>query len=33
MSTITGLDFVALNVRDLDRTAAFSEQRLGLRRA
>lgn len=33
MSQVTGPDFVALQVRDLDRAAAFYEQRLGLRRA
>ncbi len=33
MSTVTGPDFVALQVRDLERAAAFYEQRLGLRRA
>jgi len=31
--TITGVDFLSLQVRDLDRAAAFYEQRLGLRRA
>jgi predicted enzyme related to lactoylglutathione lyase len=31
--TITGPDFVALQVRDLERSAAFYETRLGLRRA
>ena len=30
---ITGPDFIALQVRDLDTAAAFYEQRLGLRRA
>jgi len=33
MSTVTGPDFLALQVRDLERAAAFYEQRLGLRRA
>jgi catechol 2,3-dioxygenase-like lactoylglutathione lyase family enzyme len=33
MSTITGPDFVALQVRDLKRATAFYEQTLGLRRA
>lgn len=32
MSTVTGPDFLALQVRDLERAAAFYEQRLGLRR-
>ncbi|QGH68797.1 VOC family protein [Pseudactinotalea sp. HY158] len=31
--TVTGPDFVALQVRDLERSAAFYETRLGLRRA
>jgi predicted enzyme related to lactoylglutathione lyase len=31
--TVTGPDFVALQVRDLARAAAFYEQHLGLRRA
>lgn len=31
--TVTGPDFVALQVRDLAAAAAFYEQRLGLRRA
>jgi predicted enzyme related to lactoylglutathione lyase len=31
--TVTGPDFIALQVRDLDRAAAFYEQRLGLHRA
>ena len=31
--TVTGPDFIALQVRDLERAAAFYEQRLGLRRA
>ncbi len=31
--TVTGIDFLALQVRDLDRAAAFYETRLGLRRA
>ena len=30
--TITGPDFIALNVRDLERAAAFYERTLGLRR-
>lgn len=30
---VTGPDFLALQVRDLDRAAAFYEQHLGLRRA
>ena len=30
--TVTGPDFIALQVRDLDRAATFYEQRLGLRR-
>lgn len=33
MSTVTGPDFLALQVRDLERAATFYEQRLGLRRA
>lgn len=33
MATVTGPDFIALQVRDLDASAAFYEQRLGLRRA
>lgn len=33
MSSVTGPDFIALQVRDLERAAAFYEQRLGLRRA
>jgi predicted enzyme related to lactoylglutathione lyase len=31
--TITGPDFIALQVRDLERAAAFYQDRLGLRRA
>jgi predicted enzyme related to lactoylglutathione lyase len=31
--TVTGPDFIALQVRDLERAAAFYEQRLGLHRA
>ena len=31
--TITGPDFIALQVRDLERAATFYEERLGLRRA
>jgi predicted enzyme related to lactoylglutathione lyase len=31
--TVTGPDFIALQVRDLDRAAEFYETRLGLRRA
>ena len=31
--TVTGPDFIALQVRDLPRAAAFYEERLGLRRA
>lgn len=31
--TVTGPDFIALQVRDLDGAARFYEQRLGLRRA
>jgi len=31
--TVTGPTFIALQVRDLDRAAAFYETRLGLRRA
>jgi predicted enzyme related to lactoylglutathione lyase len=33
MPTVTGPDFLALQVRDLERAARFYEQRLGLRRA
>ncbi len=33
MPTVTGPDFIALQVRDLERAATFYEQRLGLRRA
>ena len=32
-STVTGPDFLALHVRDLERAATFYEQRLGLQRA
>ncbi|SCF34817.1 VOC family protein [Micromonospora mirobrigensis] len=31
--TVTGPDFIALQVRDLEASAAFYEQRLGLRRS
>lgn len=31
--TVTGPDFIALQVRDLDRAASFYEAHLGLRRA
>lgn len=31
--TVTGPDFIALQVRDLERAAAFYEEHLGLRRA
>jgi predicted enzyme related to lactoylglutathione lyase len=31
--TVTGVDFVALQVRDLEAAASFYEQRLGLKRA
>jgi predicted enzyme related to lactoylglutathione lyase len=31
--TVTGPDFIALQVRDLERAAAFYEQHLGLHRA
>jgi len=31
--SVTGPDFLALQVRDLERAAAFYEQRIGLRRA
>ncbi|RJK94850.1 VOC family protein [Vallicoccus soli] len=31
--TVTGPDFIALQVRDVERAAAFYETRLGLRRA
>ncbi|WP_413767756.1 VOC family protein [Rhodococcus pyridinivorans] len=31
--TVTGPDFIALQVRDLERAASFYETRLGLRRA
>lgn len=31
--TVTGVDFIALQVRDLSAAAAFYETRLGLRRA
>jgi predicted enzyme related to lactoylglutathione lyase len=33
MPTVTGPDFIALQVRDLDAAAAFYETHLGLRRA
>jgi len=33
MAAVTGPDFIALQVRDLAVSAAFYEQRLGLRRA
>lgn len=33
MSTVTGPDFIALQVRDLERAATFYEEQLGLRRA
>ncbi|QFZ21114.1 VOC family protein [Saccharothrix syringae] len=33
MATVTGPDFIALQVRDLDAAAAFYERHLGLRRA
>jgi predicted enzyme related to lactoylglutathione lyase len=33
VSTVTGPDFLALQVRDLERAAAFYEEELGLRRA
>lgn len=33
MPTVTGPDFLALQVRDLERAAAFYEQQLGLQRA
>ncbi|GAA2017518.1 VOC family protein [Pseudokineococcus marinus] len=33
MATVTGPDFIALQVRDLEAAAAFYEDRLGLRRA
>lgn len=33
MSTIAGPDFLALQVNDLERAAAFYEQKLGLERA
>ncbi|WP_019201104.1 VOC family protein [Tsukamurella sp. 1534] len=33
MSTVTGPDFLALQVRDLDRSAEFYETALGLQRA
>ena len=33
MAAVTGPDFIALQVRDLAASAAFYEQRLGLRRA
>ncbi|MEV0620765.1 VOC family protein [Nonomuraea sp. NPDC050404] len=31
--TVTGIDFVALQVRDLEKAAGFYETRLGLKRA
>jgi predicted enzyme related to lactoylglutathione lyase len=31
--TVTGIDFISLQVRDLDRAASFYEDRLALRRA
>ncbi|AQZ60127.1 unnamed protein product [[Actinomadura] parvosata subsp. kistnae] len=31
--TVTGIDFVALQVRDVEQAAAFFETRLGLKRA
>ncbi|PWK83235.1 putative enzyme related to lactoylglutathione lyase [Lentzea atacamensis] len=33
MATVTGPDFISLQVRDLDAAAAFYETQLGLRRA
>ena len=33
MATVTGPDFVALQVRDLEASARFYEERLGLERA
>ncbi|MEU4746308.1 VOC family protein, partial [Actinosynnema sp. NPDC023658] len=33
MATVTGPDFLALQVRDVDAAASFYEEHLGLRRA